>query len=166
MSNGLTDPARLDRYKFSIPFVGELEWVPDDRQRHAAWELYVELATRIAVHPLDLNDGVLREALSSLHSLFATTRQILRSAGPGVGAQRETVGGIAITVLNKGIRPFLSKWHPALHAYELQRPSHTSPKNWERQWAEETSLRGELDILSQELGEYAKTLARMAGVAP
>jgi hypothetical protein len=40
-------------------------WKPDDTQRRAAWELYVELVTRIAVLPLAGNEGLLREALSS-----------------------------------------------------------------------------------------------------
>lgn len=87
---------------------------PDPTTRKAAWELYVELVTRVAIEPLQLNHGLLRESLSSLYSLFPTTRQILRQAGPGVGASRHSVGGIAIAVLNKGLRPFLAKWHPLL----------------------------------------------------
>src|SRR6266536_2347761 len=53
--------------KLTIPFVGEVSgtWVPDDAERQAAWELYVELTTRIAVVPLGPNEGLLREALSS-----------------------------------------------------------------------------------------------------
>jgi hypothetical protein len=41
----------------------------------SAWELYVEPATRIATVPLGPNEG-LREALSSLHSMFLVTREI------------------------------------------------------------------------------------------
>jgi hypothetical protein len=53
-------------------------WKPDDTQRRAAWELYVELVTRIAVVPLAGTEGLLREALSSLYALFAITREVLR----------------------------------------------------------------------------------------
>jgi hypothetical protein len=56
----------------------------------------------------------MREAMNSLYSLFGSTREILRKAGPTVGASHDSVGGIAIAVLNKGLRPFLSKWHPLL----------------------------------------------------
>ena len=164
MATGLNDPAKLKSYKFSIPFVGELEWEPDPTQRRAAWELYVELVTRISTQPLTLDEGLVREALNSLYSLFATTRQILRTAGPEVGASSETVGGIAITVLNKGLRPFLAKWHQLLHSYELQRPNTVSPKEWERAWAEEATLRGALEALRQDLEKYATALAEMAGV--
>lgn len=164
MTTGLTDKAKLKSYKFSIPFVGEVEWEPDPTQRRAAWELYVELVTRISTQPLDMDEGVVREALNSLHSLFATTRQVLRSAGPDVGVARETVGGVAIAVLRKGLRPFLTKWHPQLLAHEALRPPTVSPRDWERQWKEEPRLRGELEAMRAAMEEYASALAEMAGV--
>jgi hypothetical protein len=88
-----------------IPFVGEVSgsWVPDDAERQAAWELYVELTTRVAVVPLGPNEGLLREALSSLHSLFPVTREILRRHGPGVAPageeKRLSVAYLAVAVL-------------------------------------------------------------------
>jgi hypothetical protein len=72
--------------QLTIPFVGEISgsWEPDDAEQQAAWELYVELVTRIAVVPLHPGQGLLREALDSLYSLFPTTRDILRRHGPRV----------------------------------------------------------------------------------
>jgi len=46
-------------------------WVADRAQIEAAWEMYVELVTRITVAPLAANEGLLREALTSMYSLFA-----------------------------------------------------------------------------------------------
>jgi hypothetical protein len=80
------------------------------------------------VEPLADNEGLLREALNSLYSLFGTTREILKEAGPDVGASHDSVGGIAIAVLNNGLRPVLSKWHPLLQTWESQRPPHLSAK--------------------------------------
>jgi hypothetical protein len=40
--------------------------------------------TRIAVVSLGPDEGLLREALASLHSLFAITRDILRRYGPNI----------------------------------------------------------------------------------
>jgi len=65
-----------------------------------------------------------------------TTREVLKAAGPDVGASRDSVGGIAIAyggryaiaVLNNGLRPFLAKWHPLLQAWEARRPLGVSPK--------------------------------------
>ena len=70
--------AKLSETKFKIN-LGFLElettWEIDELQKNAAWEMYVELATRITTAKLNENDGLLREALTSLNSLFATTRE-------------------------------------------------------------------------------------------
>jgi len=159
------DPARLKKVSVSLPFgLGSAEWEADQTQRKAAWSLYIELVTRIAVQPLDIDQGLLRETLTSLNSLFGTTRQILKEAGPSVGASRNSVGGIAITVLNNGLRPFLSKWHPRLQAWELQRSSQRTFQEHERIWPEITELRCELALLRKHLEEYANALAIIAGV--
>jgi hypothetical protein len=159
------DAAKLTKVAVNLPFnIGSLEWTADPTQRRAAWALYVELVTRIAVQPLDADQGLLREALTSLHSLFATTRQILRESGPDVGTAKESVGGIAITVLNRGLRPFLAKWHPRLQAWEVRRPSQLSSKEHEQQWSEEPQLRSDLETLRNDLEQYAYALATIAGV--
>ncbi len=44
--------------------------------------MYVELVTRITVVELKPDEGLLREALNSLYSLFDTTRQILENTDP------------------------------------------------------------------------------------
>lgn len=163
MSKG--DPAKLKKVSVNLPFgIGGAEWEADPTERKAAWSLYVELVTRIAIQPLESDVGLLREALNSLYTLFGTTRQILREAGPDVGASRESVGGIAIAVLNKGLRPFLSKWHPSLQAWETQRPSNTSPREHEKNWSEEPQLRRELEALRKDLEQYANALAEIVGV--
>jgi len=159
------DPAVLKKVSVSLPFgLGSAEWQSDDTQRRAAWSLYVELVTRIAVQSLELDEGLLREALNSLYSLFGTTRQVLKEAGPDVGASHNSVGGIAIAVLNRGLRPFLAKWHPRLQAWEVERPTDRSPKDHELQWVEELELRTALDDLRQDLEKYSLALAEIAGV--
>lgn len=159
------DPVKFKKVSFSLPFgIGSVEWEADPTERRAAWSLYVELVTRIAVQPLEVDTGLLREALNSLYSLFGITREILKLAGPNVGASRESVGGIAIAVLNNGLRPFLAKWHPLLQTWEAQRPPHKSPKKHEQNWSEEPKLRAELESLRQDLEQYANALAVIAEV--
>ena len=159
------DRAVLKKVSVSIPFgIGSAEWQADDTERRAAWSLYVELVTRISVQSLEMDEGLLREALNSLYSFFGTTRQVLKDAGPEVGASRNSVGGIAIAVLNRGLRPFLSKWHPRLQAWEIKRPVDRSPKEHEQQWSEELELRNALASLRQDLEQYALALAEIVGV--
>ncbi len=159
------DGAKLKKVSVSLPFgIGSAEWQADPTERRAAWSLYVELVTRVAVQPLESSEGLLREALNSLYSLFGTTREILKQAGPDVGASHDSVGGIAIAVLNNGLRPVLAKWHPILQTWEAQRPTNLSPKDHERSWSEEAKLRAELEGLRQDLEQYANALAIIAGV--
>jgi len=155
----------LETVSVSLPFgIGSMSWKVDTTQKKAAWSLYVELVTRIAVQPLEVDQGLIREAMNSLYSLFGTTREVLKAAGPNVGASRDSVGGIAIAVLNNGLRPFLAKWHPLLQAWEVRRPVGVSPKEHEQSWSEEPKLRSELEVLRGGLEDYAKALAKIAGV--
>src|SRR5208282_171095 len=98
-------PAKLTKLSVSLPFgLGSAEWTEDPTERRAAWSLYVELVTRIAVQPLSAEEGSIREALNSLYALFGTTREILKAAGPDVAVKGlNSVGGIAIETLNRGL---------------------------------------------------------------
>lgn len=159
------DPVILKKVSVKLPFgIGVAELEADPTQRRAAWSLYVELVTRIAMQSLEVDRGLLREVLNSLYSLFGTTREILKEAGPNVGASRKSVGGIAIIVLNDGLRPFLSKWHPLLQAWEAKRPAELGSKEHEQNWSEELKFREELAKLRSDLNQYADALAKIAGV--
>ena len=159
-------PTVLTQVTVSLPFgIGSASWEADPAERNAAWELYIELVTRVAVQSLNPQEGLVREAMNSLYSLFGSTRDILRKAGPNVGASHDSVGGIAIAVLNNGLRPFLSKWHPLLQEWEEKKPNGVSPQVHEKAWDKELVVRGELDALRSDLEQYANALAEIAGVA-
>ncbi len=160
------DPAVLKEVTVNLPFgIGGATWKADPTERNAAWELYVELVTRVAVQSLHPQEGLVREAMNSLYSLFGSTREILRKAGPGVGASHDSVGGIAIAVLNNGLRPFLAKWHPLLQEWEETRDAGVSPQVHEKAWDKEMVVRGELDALRSGLEKYAEALGAIAGVS-
>jgi hypothetical protein len=67
-------------------------------------------------------------------------------------------------VLNNGLRPFLSKWHPLLLEWESQRPSGVSAAAHEKGWALEPEMRATLSQLRADLERYAQALAAIAGV--
>jgi len=100
------------------------EWRPDQAELDAAWELYVELVTRISVAPLRPDEGIMREALTSLYQLFAVTREILRKYGPAVAKPpmkgEYRFGHMAIWMLNAMLRPVLARWHPILQEWEAR----------------------------------------------
>jgi len=160
------------KVSLKLPYIGGLEgtWVPDERERDAAWEMYVELITRISVAELKPDEGLLREALSSLYTLFETTRTILRKYGPSIaqpkGEDDLSFGYLAVAILNVVLRPVLAKWHPLLLDYESTRSGSVSPLEHERQWDMHDELRQVLNDVRGILIEYTNLLAQVAEVPP
>ena len=92
--------------KIKTPFL-EMEWNPQEADKKAAWDMYIELLTRITTQPLADEHGDEKTALNSIYSLFPITRQIIKENG------RDCIEftKIAIIILNQKIRPFTAKWH-------------------------------------------------------
>ncbi len=165
-------PARLKKVDVDFGF-GPLKvkgsWEADESEVRAAWELYVELCTRITVAKLKPDEGLLREALSSYYRLFDITRQILREHGPTVAVPKGQdtdlcFGFLAVSLLNTVIRPVLSKYHPLLEHHESKRKPNCSPFEHERQWKHYKELRKELEKVRRVTIGFANLLAEVAGV--
>jgi hypothetical protein len=141
-------------------------WEPDTAEQQAAWELYVELVTRVGV--VQLRDGLTREALTSLYLMFGKTRDILTKYGPAIAMPKRangiTFGYLAIGMLNNVLRPFLSYWHPELSDWEARRPDNVSAKEYERGWERDLELRQHLDRLANELRQFVIVLAEACSV--
>ncbi len=132
---------------------------PTEAQRMAAFDLQVELATRVGLQLLADDDGGLREALTSLHSLFQTTRTILRTHGPDADAIHDVAGAL----LNDILRPFLTRWHPQLAAHEERREPSMGTWAHERSWINAGALRGEIAQLREPLSDVLARLADISG---
>ncbi len=149
------------------PFEIGGDWEPDESERKAAWEMYVELVTRISVAELKPDEGILREAMTSLYSLFGTTREILRRYGPTIATGKDggslSFGYIAVAVLNGALRPVLASWHPRLGSYEITRPATVSVAEHEAVWPEAAALRAELNQVRGVLLAYTDLLADVVG---
>ncbi len=133
--------------KISAPFL-EMEWNPAEPDKDAAWELYVELLTRITTQPLPNEDGDEETALQSAYALFGLTRSIIKSHGRDC----KEFTKIAIVVLNQIIRPFTAKWHKVSVAGRFNNPDVCK------------EFRSELNNLQEKLRIYTKMLSDMAGV--
>lgn len=134
-------------------------------ERQAAWKLYVELNTRIATQPLNKSEGILREALTSLHSIFGITREILKEAGPKVAQGKKSLGFFAMEILNQVLRPVLAKWHPELSHWEEQRAPVVSIVEHEKEWEYAGLLREVLEDTRKTLLGYCEALAILARVS-
>ena len=128
----------------------------------------MELITRAPLGEPAPHDGLAREVLTSIHSLFDTTRGILRRYGPAVARPKDgnnlSFGYLAVTMLNLVLRPVLTKWHPLLQQLESTRESNVSVAGHETAWAHYQEFQDELRQTRQRLLEYAKLFATVAGV--
>ncbi len=158
--------------ELGLPYVGKITglWKPDADEQFAAWELYIELVTRVPVAALHDEEGSLREALTSLYTIFTLTREILHKYGTAIARPKQggevSFGFLAITILNHVLRPILAKWHPLLLEYEHSRLPTIATAEHERQWEHSTELRSVLDETRQILVNYANLLAQVAGIPP
>ncbi len=158
------------KLSFNIPLLGGIEgiWKPNDAEKNAAWELYVELVTRISVVELKENEGTLSDALDSIYSLFKTTRDILKKYGPEVAhpleKNRISFGKLAVAILNYELRPLLSEWHPKLDSYLHNMDQHVSTGEHEAKWEYNMELRGRISATQKVLKDYSKILADVAKV--
>ena len=121
---------------------------PVDNNRKAAWDLYVEMETRITTQPLDPEHGDEKTALDNVYSLFQTTREILLKQGPDC----VVFAKIAIEILNQKVRPFTAKWHRKSQAGAFDDAAVC------------TEFREELESLQEILRAYTRTLAVLAGI--
>ena len=139
--------SNMTSLKIKVGFL-EAEWQPQGVDKAAAWELYIELLTRINTQSLSPESGDEQTALDSVFSLFGLTRDIAKRQG------RDCINfaKIAIPVLNQVVRPFTEKWH----GLSLQKAFEV-PERCEE-------FRRELLDLQQILKTYTKMLADMAGV--
>ncbi|MFC0544136.1 TIR domain-containing protein [Kutzneria chonburiensis] len=148
------DPARHERISTAALAARRErdDFAADERERAAAFRVQVELAHRVPVRPL--GGGGLREAISSLHSIFAFTREQLRECGPD-SSQR--FGEVAERLMEEVLRPFLSEWHPALRRYEDRTQFDDTA------WDPTAELRHALDALREPLLAVIRDLSRISG---
>ena len=137
----------MSSLKITTPFL-EMEFKPQEADKNAAWDLYIELLTRITTQPLPKEHGDEQTALNSVFALFALTRDVLKKHG----RDAEEFSKIAIVVLNQVIRPFTAKWHKESidGAFEKEHKCN--------------EFRDELEKLQQLLTIYTRMLSDMAGV--
>ena len=137
----------LGSLKINAQFL-EVELKFSDTDKKAAWEMYVELLTRITTQYLAPEHGDEKTALTSVHSLFGITREILKK----YGASCIEFTKIAVVVLNQIIRPFTAKWHKKNLEDAFENP------------AECKEFREELTQLQSKLRNYTRLLSDIAGV--
>ncbi len=125
------------------------DWEPTPNDKAFAWEMYVELRTRISTQPLHFLSGDEATALDSLYRLFQIVRDLEKKHEVGGFVS----GSLTSFVLNSDIRPVTARWHKMklegkLHPDDLRR-----------------EFRATLLNLQPKLRAFQKLLLRIAGVS-
>lgn len=162
VEHGYRRSAQLTEVVVTVPQLSELRFVVSKDTKKVAWKLFVETVTRVSTQPLADQTGLLREAMASLYGLFQVVRETLKETVPSpVQARAPTVEQLAITMLNLELRPFLSRWHPALRQWEEEQDQ---PGAAETDWPDNAVCRHELALLQGRIRDYAAGYAKLAGV--
>ncbi len=131
-----------------------------------AWQLYIQLATRVSAIDLPDNEGILKEALDSLYETFKFIRTTLSEAGPELNETVPeggfTLADLTIIILNKHLRIFLTRWHPQMEQWESKRPPGVSVYEHEQDWNKNKEMREDLKQLHLGLQSFVDTLYALA----
>lgn len=82
-------------------------WAPTDADRAVAWDVYVELQTRITTQLLKDDEGDDKTALESVYRLFPMSREFFHRHGVDCA----NAATLITAFLNEKIRPFTALWH-------------------------------------------------------
>lgn len=138
---------KLDSLKINAKFL-EVTLKFTDKDKIAAWDMYIELITRSTTQFLIPDQGDEKRALESIWEVFTLSREVIKRNGP----ECINFAKIAIIVLNQVIRPFTTKWHKlALEGAFLENKKCKD-------------FRKELQDLQLYLRKYTQMLAAMAEV--
>ena len=148
----------LETVEVELPFLGPTFTVKlNDAQRVVGWKLFIESSTRIATRSLATDEGIIREALTSLYKLFEITRTELKSMKPSPIPDEPdtyTVETYALKMLNDGLRPLLARWHPRLSKWEKTGLP-------ESEWPLATHCREDLEITREIMLAYTWGLGQI-----
>lgn len=108
--------------------------------RSAAWEMWIELDTRVTTLPLNEEDGVDQSALTSIYQLFQIHRDLAKRHGPNCKGYYQ----LAKDYFENNIRPFTAKWHKQLDE------------------GKSADFRDELSQLQEQLNEFKNKLEEIS----
>jgi hypothetical protein len=119
--------------------------------RTLAWEMQVELASRIATAPLPPGQGRLRDELNSLRRLLDEVPAALRRASPECsrprGDNQPTTAAMVIGI-HERLLPFLRRYHASLQSWEMSAGDPSSPER-EQSWPDNGAFRRDLAELQR-----------------
>jgi hypothetical protein len=156
----LLTPLGITSVEVKLPGLGQVKLELGNPQRAAARRIFLEMTTRTVTQPLGEEDGTLSAAVSSLYSFFQIVREELKTmppTPPGTDPNAVTLESIAHRMINQGLRPYTSRWHPRLDAWNETGFGETD-------WPLHEICRHDLNRMRAISIQYAESLAKAAGI--
>jgi hypothetical protein len=153
---------------------GRITISPNQEDLQIAYRLWVELKTRKLGLPFDEEHDVIIEVYNSWHEFFKITRELIKAV-PVVKVRghksTQIIVGISIDVLNKAVRPHLTKWQARFrHWYEIELSKSTNtdvpPQELQKRYPQYAALVAELKGTNARLVTYASMLTKLLEVNP
>jgi hypothetical protein len=151
---------------------GTVKLKPNRDDVQIAYKLWVELNTRKLGLPFDDKNDVITEVYDSWYAFFGITRQLMKEIPIGkVLSERSTrtLVDISIDVLNKAIRPHLTRWQAHFrrwHAVENGRSGNESltPQQLQKRFPQFNELIADLKETNKRLMSYSNLLRKLVGM--
>ena len=147
-----------------------------DEDRQCAWELYTEIATRVAAvgkrrdkDCKDFSGELYCDSLDSLYSFFRECRGIMRRFPVGriKDFRQEHLGVLINRILANVIRPFLEKWNGRYRAWWAQQPkAQGSPYDLQETFPPKAEFLADWSALRQIMRHVEMELAQQYKLVP
>jgi len=163
---------KVKRLSINAPFgLGQIEFERSpfsNKELNLAWKIYIQLVTRKAALEIDEENDNIEDIYNSWYELFTTTRECLIEIPTTELKNNNTkrIVNLAIDVLNKGLRPHLTKWQSKYRRWyskAINNPAYKnkSPQDIQKNFPEFKVLISDMKRVNKELILYAKELKKI-----
>lgn len=145
-----------------------------DKELDIAWKLYIQLNTRKAAIPIEENQDIISEVYDSWYQLFTVTRDYLtempaKDIEGNENAQQ--IVNLSLDVLNKGLRPHLTKWQGKYRKWyenEIQKPENKdlTPQEIQKKYPHYSEIIQDMKDVNKELIKYSNELKKFSYEKP
>lgn len=167
-SNKIESHLEIDEAEIGIG-QGKLKFKANLEDLQIGYMFWVELSTRKIGIPIDESNDVIVEVYNSWYEFFGSSRELIKSIPVSkVRSNQSTreIVRISIQILNKDIRPHLTKWQAKYRRWwdeELKKPENTnlSPQEIQGKFPEFAELISEIKTVNFRLIAYKNRLNKM-----
>lgn len=157
----------IDEGKLGIG-TGSFSLKVDRTDRQIAYKLWVELSTRKIGLPIDVEYDVINEVYNSWYAFFGIARNLIKEIPVSKISRDHTksISDLSIDVLNRGMRPHLTKWQARFRHWfsqETQKQPDQTPQHLQRQFPEYEELLSDLVQVNERLIEYRNKMRELVG---